>query len=130
MQTTTARIGVVEDDPGVSRLLALLLRERGHEVATYPCAEDALPVFLEAPPELVIVDRGLPGLDGLSLVQALRERYASTEMSIVLLSGLAGDEEVSEAIQAGADDCLSKPFQQSLLHARIDQLLARLREMA
>jgi two-component system KDP operon response regulator KdpE len=111
------RILVVDDNSVLQRTLRINLRARGHEVALAGTGREALELFAEEPPDLVILDLGLPDLDGVEVLRRLRRR--STVPVIVLSARQEADDKV-EALDEGADDYVSKPFS-------IDELLARVR---
>ena len=108
---------VVDDEPQIVRALRASLTAHGYEVLTATTGEDALGQAAAATPDLMILDLGLPDLDGEEVIRQLR---SWSEMPVVVLS--ARDEQADKvaALDAGADDYLSKPF-------GIDELLARIR---
>ncbi|WP_182378759.1 response regulator [Nocardioides sp. WS12] len=113
------KIMVVDDEPQIVRALAINLRARGYEVTTAADGAEALAVAELAPPDIVILDLGLPDLDGVDLIARLRARSA---VPILVLSGRSDSADKVDALDAGADDYVTKPF-------GMDELLARLRVM-
>lgn len=113
------RIMVVDDEPQIVRALSINLRARGYEVTTAGDGTEAVAVADLAPPDLVILDLGLPDLDGVDVITRLRARSA---VPILVLSGRSDSADKVEALDAGADDYVTKPF-------GMDELLARLRVM-
>ncbi|MBM7517744.1 response regulator [Nocardioides nitrophenolicus] len=113
------RIMVVDDEPQIVRALSINLRARGYEVTTAGDGTEAVAVAEIAPPDLVILDLGLPDLDGVDVIARLRARSA---VPILVLSGRSDSADKVEALDAGADDYVTKPF-------GMDELLARLRVM-
>ncbi|GAB4010565.1 response regulator [Nocardioides ultimimeridianus] len=113
------RILVVDDEPQIVRALSINLRARGYEVTTAGDGEEALAVTELAPPDVVVLDLGLPDLDGIDLIARLRSRSG---VPILVLSGRSDSADKVEALDAGADDYVTKPF-------GMDELLARLRVM-
>ena len=111
------RVLVVDDEPQIVRALQINLKARGYEVHVADTGTAALKVAGQYPPELVILDLGLPDLDGVEVIRGLR---GWSEAPIVVLSGRTDSTDKVEALDAGADDYLTKPF-------GIDELLARLR---
>ena len=111
------RILVVDDDPGLARALAINLRARGYEVHLAATAAAALAVAAKFPPDAVVLDLGLPDLDGLDVIAGLR---GWTDAPIIVLSARTGERPKVAALDAGADDYVEKPF-------GMDELLARLR---
>ncbi|HEY8439096.1 MAG TPA: response regulator transcription factor [Candidatus Limnocylindrales bacterium] len=113
---------VVDDEPGFSRLMALSLGREGFEVRTVPNGEDALDMAAEIHPDAVILDLGLPGMDGLAVLKELRER---TNMPVVVVTGARTTESVRRGLDEGADDYLTKPFSPTELAARVRAVLRR-----
>lgn len=111
------RVLVVDDEPQIVRALQINLRARGYEVHLAGSGTAALKVAAQHPPELVILDLGLPDLDGVEVIRGLR---GWTDAPILVLSGRTDQTDKVEALDAGADDYVTKPF-------GIDELLARMR---
>jgi two-component system, OmpR family, KDP operon response regulator KdpE len=111
------RILVVDDEPQILRALRINLAARHYEVAVAPDGASALRAAVDAAPDLVILDLGLPDLDGVDVIHGLR---GWTTIPIIVLSGRAGNQDKIDALDAGADDYVTKPF-------GIDELLARVR---
>src|SRR6266542_3519636 len=118
---------VVEDDRAVRMLLERLFEGEGYRTASAVDGEAALRAVQEQSPDLVILDVGLPRLDGYEVTRRLRSSLKTLTMPIILLTGRSGLEDVVEGLDAGADDFLSKPFRQPELLARIRSAL-RLRQ--
>jgi len=111
------RILVVDDEPQILRALGTNLRARGFEIDLAETGEEALELAARHRPDLVIVDLGLPGIDGVEVVRGLR---GWTNVPIVVLSVRDAEADKVEALDAGADDYVTKPF-------GMDELLARTR---
>ena len=114
---TMTRILVVDDEPQLLRALGTNLKARGYEVDLAPTGEDALTLAARNHPDLVVLDLGLPGIDGIEVIQGLR---GWTQVPIIVLSVREGERDKVAALDAGADDYVTKPF-------GMDELLARLR---
>jgi two-component system, OmpR family, KDP operon response regulator KdpE len=108
---------VVDDEPQILRALRINLRVRQYEVHVAGTGAQALEVAAKHPPDLVILDLGLPDRDGVEVIAGLR---GWTDAPIIVLSGRADSTDKVEALDAGADDYVTKPFS-------MDELLARLR---
>jgi two-component system KDP operon response regulator KdpE len=108
---------VVDDEPQILRALRINLRARDYEVHVAATGTEALEVAGRYPPDLVILDLGLPDLDGVEVIQGLR---GWTKAPIIVLSGRAESIDKVEALDAGADDYVTKPF-------GVEELLARMR---
>src|ERR1700749_1829419 len=111
------RVLVIDDETQILRALRINLRARHYEVATAATGAQALEYAGAHPPDLVILDLGLPDLDGVDVIGGLR---GWTDVPIIVLSGRADSADKVEALDAGADDYVTKPF-------GMDELLARMR---
>jgi two-component system, OmpR family, KDP operon response regulator KdpE len=111
------RVLVVDDEPQILRALRINLRVRDYEVHVAATGAEALEVAGRYPPDLVILDLGLPDLDGVEVIQGLR---GWTKAPIIVLSGRTDSLDKVEALDAGADDYVTKPF-------GVEELLARMR---
>jgi DNA-binding response OmpR family regulator len=120
--TTTARVLVVEDDAEIADVLRRSLRQEGYEVRTSADGVDALDVAAGFVPDLVVLDLGLPRLDGVEVCRRLRE---DGDVPILMLTARAETEDRVGGLDSGADDYLVKPFERQELLARIRALLRR-----
>jgi two-component system, OmpR family, KDP operon response regulator KdpE len=111
------RVLIVDDEPQILRALRINLTARQYEVVTAADGGSALRAATEEHPDLVVLDLGLPDIDGVQVIRSLR---GWTPVPIVVLSGRAGSKEKVDALDAGADDYVTKPFS-------VDELLARIR---
>jgi len=111
---------VIDDEPQIIRALRINLRVRQYDVHTAGSAGEALEIAARHPPDLVILDLGLPDLDGVEVIHGLR---GWTDAPIIVLSGRADSTDKVEALDAGADDYVTKPF-------GMDELLARMRAVS
>ena len=116
------RILVVDDDVQIVRALDINLRAHGYEVVMAATGEAALTRAAAATPDLVIVDLGLPGLDGIDVIRGLR---GWTTVPIIVVSAREGDTSKVAALDAGADDYVTKPFSITELLARVRASLRR-----
>jgi two-component system, OmpR family, KDP operon response regulator KdpE len=117
-----SRVLVVEDEPALLRALRINLRARGYEVATASAGRQALAEARQRPPDVVVLDLGLPDLDGTEVIRDLR---AWSRAPVIVLSGRAGSEDKIGALDAGADDYVTKPFDMEELLARLRAALRR-----
>ena len=116
------RILIVDDEPSILATMALLLRGRGYEVTTATTAHAALDAIDRQPPQLVILDLGLPDLDGVELCRRIRE---GRSLPILVLSARGAEQDKVAALDAGADDYVTKPFGAEELLARVRAALRR-----
>jgi two-component system KDP operon response regulator KdpE len=113
------RVLVVDDEPELVRALSINLRARHYDVRTAVNGADALQAAAAHPPDVVVLDLGLPDMDGTEVIAGLR---GWTDVPVLVLSGRSDSVDKVEALDAGADDYVTKPF-------GMDELLARLRAM-
>jgi two-component system KDP operon response regulator KdpE len=111
------RVLVVDDEPQIVRALRINLRARHYDVDTAPDGASALHAAAHQRPDLVVLDLGLPDMEGTDVIRGLR---GWTTVPIIVLSGRAGSADKVAALDAGADDYVTKPF-------GVDELLARIR---
>ncbi len=114
------RVLVVDDEPQIVRALTVNLRARGYDVDVAPDATTGLTLAAKHPPDLVILDLGLPDMDGREVITGLR---GWTSAPILVLSGRTDQAQKVAALDAGADDYVTKPFD-------IEELFARMRAVA
>jgi DNA-binding response OmpR family regulator len=116
------RVLVVEDDPQLVRALVINLQARQYGVDAAPDGATALRLAAARQPDVVMLDLGLPDMDGVDVIKALR---GWTRVPILVLSARQASDEKVAALDAGADDYITKPFSQRLLIERIRALLRR-----
>lgn len=116
------RVLVVDDEQAIRRFLNAALTAHGYEVFEATTGEEALTAAVGWRPDLVVLDLGLPGIDGIEVTRRLREW---SQLPILILSVREREEDKVEALDAGADDYLTKPFAFEELLARIRALLRR-----
>ena len=117
-----SRVLVVDDEPQILRALGTNLRARGYVVDLAPTGEEALRLAAEHHPDVVVLDLGLPGIDGIEVVQGLR---GWTQVPIIVLSVREAEADKVAALDAGADDYVTKPFGMNELLARLRAALRR-----
>lgn len=116
-QSSGARVLVVDDEPAILRVVQTNLSGHGFRVDTATTGQEALDATLRVRPDIVLLDLGLPDMDGLDVIRAIRERIATP---IVVLSARGAERDKVAALDLGADDYLTKPF-------GVNELLARVR---
>ena len=120
--TRTARILLVDDEVAIQRSLGPLLQSQGYEVDTVGSGHAALKQAADQPPDLIVLDLGLPDLDGTEVCRRIRE---FSKVPIVILSARGGEADKVRALDLGADDFVIKPFGPEELLARIRVALRR-----
>jgi two-component system, OmpR family, KDP operon response regulator KdpE len=114
------RVLVIDDEPQIVRALSINLRARRYEVHSAGSGAAALSVAAKNPPDVVLLDLGLPDMDGVEVIAGLR---GWTNAPIIVLSGRSGGADKVDALDAGADDYVTKPF-------GMDELMARMRAVS
>jgi DNA-binding response OmpR family regulator len=117
------RVLLVEDDRDIAEPLARALGREGYEVSEAGDGRVALEGVLAAPPDLIILDIGLPGIDGLEVCRHVRDLHP--QLPILMLTARDGELETVAGLDAGADDYVTKPFRLSVLLARVRAMLRR-----
>jgi DNA-binding response OmpR family regulator len=122
-----SRILVVEDDADIASLIVHYLAPAGHDSEVVANGSDAVATARQRPPDLIILDRMLPGLDGLEVCRALRADAELGAVPILMLTARAEEVDRIAGFETGADDYVTKPFSPKELVARIGALLRRVR---
>ena len=116
------KVLAVDDEPQILRALRASLAARGHDVLTAPNGETALETVATDPVELVVLDLGLPGMDGVEVIRRLR---SWSDVPVIVLSVRDAQDDKVAALNAGADDYVTKPFAMEELLARMRAVLRR-----
>jgi two-component system KDP operon response regulator KdpE len=116
------RVLIVEDEPALLRALRINLRARAYDVTTAPTGNAGLAEAARHPPDAVILDLGLPDIDGVEVIRGLR---GWSRAPVIVLSGRTGSGDKISALDAGADDYVTKPFSMEELLARLRAVLRR-----
>jgi len=119
------RILVVEDSNDIAELLTHYLQRAGHDVERLISGGDVLRRARSSPPDLIVLDLMLPGMDGLEVCQALRADPAAAAIPIIMLTARGDEADRVRGLELGADDYVSKPFSPKELVARVAALLRR-----
>src|SRR5262245_53491497 len=120
-----ASIFVVEDDPDIADLIAHYLQKAGHAVKRLTSGTEVMPQLRAAPPDLVILDLMLPGMDGLLVCQAMRPDVSTASIPIIMLTARGDEADRIAGLELGADDYVTKPFSAKELVARVAARLRR-----
>ncbi len=119
----TTRILIADDDPQIVRALRITLTAKGYEILTAEDGAQAIAAAIDHHPDLFLLDLGMPRLDGIEVIEAIR---GWSEAPILVVSGRTGAADKVDALDAGADDYVTKPFSVEELLARIRALTRRL----
>ena len=125
MEGSLAKILVVDDEPNIREVVGLYLRRDGHEVVSATDGEEALEVFGQKQPDLVVLDLMLPKLSGLEVCRRMR---ATRRVPLIMLTARGEEEERIVGLSLGADDYVVKPFSPRELAARVAAVLRRVEE--
>src|SRR4051794_25131395 len=124
MGAVGTRILTVEDDERIRTAVKMALEDEGWIVEEAESGEEAIESFGRSPADVVLIDLMLPGIDGFELCRSLRK---TSDVPIVMVTARADTHDVVAGLEAGADDCLTKPFAPKELSARVRALLRRVR---
>jgi two-component system KDP operon response regulator KdpE len=122
VQDQTLQVLVVEDDDGTAEVIRTLLRDVGYHTHCVDSGEAALSEMHISPPDLVLLDLNLPDMSGLDILRAIRSH---SFLPVIVLSGYGKDRDRVNALEAGADDYMAKPFSSEELVARVRALMRR-----
>ncbi len=119
----STKVLIIEDDMEMNRLLQLDLTHHGYEVMTATTGLDGLRLFHETRPDLVVLDVALPGMNGMTVCQRIRE--LSNVPILIMTAHAITEEEMAEGLNLGADEYMIKPLRNLEFHARVNALLRR-----
>ncbi len=119
------KVLIAEDSATVRRLVAARLIADGYEVLEASDGEEALRLAREEAPDLLVLDKVMPKLDGFEVIRALREDPLTSQMPIVMLTERTNEDDVLAGLYLGVDDYMPKPFSPHELSARVRRALRR-----
>lgn len=120
MHKKKSTILVVDDEPQIQKMLGILLETENYKSVESTSGKQAIRMCVSIKPDLILLDLGLPDMDGKDIITAIREW---SQAPIIILSVRASDEEITEALNMGANDYVTKPFNVDILMARINAAL-------
>jgi two-component system chemotaxis response regulator CheY len=122
---------VVNDDPNIQLVLVALLKEIGYvKISEAENGEMALRAFksaklIGAPIEFVITDSAMPLMNGITLIQSIRQDPETSQIPILMFTPQASKENILDAAEAGADECIVRPFNATILRKKLEKMLAK-----
>lgn len=122
---SAGRVLVVDDDPQIRRVMRATLTAHGYEVDDARCGEEALQKLRAGAHDLALVDVNMPGMNGMDVCRSIRQGGQGSELAIIMLTVRSAERDKVEALDAGADDYVTKPFSTPELLARIRATLRR-----
>jgi len=118
-------ITIIEDEEDIRHLLLYNLEKEGYRVSGYESGEEGLAAVRASPPDLVLLDLMLPGIDGMEVCRRLKQEAATSDLTVIIISAKGEESDIIAGLELGADDYLSKPFSTKILLARIRTVLRR-----
>lgn len=119
------RILVIEDEDDILELITFHLKREGYEVIGVTSGEDGLRSLRVSPPDMLVLDRMLPGIDGLEVCRQVKQEAATRNIPVVMLTAKSEEIDVVTGLELGADDYITKPFSPKILLARVRAVLRR-----
>jgi two-component system alkaline phosphatase synthesis response regulator PhoP len=116
---------VVEDEEDIRELVSYNLLKEGYQVAGVASGEEALGAVARRPPDLILLDLMLPGLDGLGVCSKLKDDRQTASIPVVMLTAKGEESDIVRGLNLGADDYITKPFSPKVLLARVEAVLRR-----
>ncbi len=110
---------IIDDDPGIRKIISHNLYKAGYYVMTAESADEALEKELEVVPDLLILDKMMPGLDGIAFLEKLKSAISTSSIRVIMLTSCDRNEDIIEGLDTGADDYVTKPIILDVLMARI-----------
>ena len=123
MTTIARKILIIEDDPSFSRAINHIVEKEGYDVSTASNGMTGLRMVKENPPDLLILDVMLPGLDGFEICSQLRNDELTVKLPIIMLSAKGQETDRTTGLKVGANEYLTKPVDRALLLDKITSLL-------
>lgn len=120
-----ARILIADDDELVADLASQVLIDAGHACGWVTTAEDTLALLVRKRPDLLLLDQDMPGMSGLTMLRQLRGSPEFYDLPVIMFTAMTGIDDESQAIYAGAQDYIRKPFDAAGLKGQVDRLLQK-----
>lgn len=121
----SVKILLVEDDPDICEILQYNLEQEGYEIRVIQDGKDALEEITKNPPDLILLDLMLPGMNGLEVARIIRKDEHTSNIPIIMITARSEEMDVLQGLEMGADDYITKPFRPREVIARVKALLRR-----
>jgi len=125
---SAVKITIIEDEEDIRHLVCYNLEKEGYSVCSYESGERGLNGIKNDPPDLVLLDLMLPGIDGMEVCRRLKQDAATRDIPVIIISAKGEESDIITGLERGADDYLSKPFSPKILLARIRTILRRVNQ--
>ena len=125
---SAVKITIIEDEEDIRHLVCYNLEKEGYSVSSYESGERGLNGIKNNPPDLVLLDLMLPGIDGMEVCRRLKQDAATRDIPVIIISAKGEENDIITGLERGADDYLSKPFSPKILLARIRTILRRVNQ--
>lgn len=122
---SAVNITIIEDEEDISHLLVYNLKKEGYSVSAHESGEEGLAAIRADPPDLVLLDLMLPGMDGMDVCRSMKQDPATQGIPVIMISARGEENDIVAGLELGADDYLPKPFSPKILLARIHTVLRR-----
>jgi len=119
------RIIIIEDDPDICEILKFNLEQSGYDATAFHDGQKGYEAILQSPPDLILLDLMLPGLNGLEIARKLRFEERTQSIPIIMITARSEEYDVLHGLEQGADDYITKPFRPREVMARVKALLRR-----
>lgn len=120
------RILMADDEANIINMAGTVLTDAGYEVITAPNGLDAFEKAVSERPDLIILDRNMPGMDGIDVCKKIRGTKGISGIPIVFLTGREDEKEILEGLRCGAEDYITKPFNINEFRKRIDEIASKI----
>ncbi len=123
-----AHVLIVDDDELIAELASQVLIDAGHACGWVTSAEEAWSLLQRRRPDILLLDQDMPGMSGVTLLRKLRQSSTFYDLPVIMFTAMKGEQDESQAIYAGAQDYIRKPFEPRLLSGRVQRVLAKRQE--